>query len=42
VLALGLWTALGLVAGVPLDAMTWLALGAIGAGAARASGRIAA
>jgi O-antigen ligase len=42
VLALGLWTALGLVAGIPLDAMTWLAVGAIAAGAARASGRIAA
>jgi len=26
-LALGLWAALGLVAGVPLDALTWLALG---------------
>jgi hypothetical protein len=26
-LALGLWTALGLVAGVPLAALTWLALG---------------
>jgi len=28
-LALGLWAALGLVAGVPLDALTWLALGLV-------------
>jgi hypothetical protein len=28
-LTLGLWTALGLVAGIPLDALTWLALGLI-------------
>jgi hypothetical protein len=28
-LALGLWSALGLVAGVPLDALTWLALGLV-------------
>ncbi len=28
VLALGLWTAVGLVAGLPLDALTWLAFGA--------------
>jgi hypothetical protein len=27
-LALGLWTAVGLVAGLPLDALTWLAFGA--------------
>jgi hypothetical protein len=26
-LSLGLWTAVGLVAGIPLDALTWLALG---------------
>jgi hypothetical protein len=28
-LAAGLWTAVGLVAGLPLDAMTWLAVGFI-------------
>lgn len=45
VLAMGLWTALGFVAGVPLDALTWLALGAVAAGSAAAlpaaSGRMA-
>jgi hypothetical protein len=41
-IALGLWTALGLVAGIPLDAVTWLSVGAIAASAARASGRMAA
>jgi hypothetical protein len=25
--AMGVWTALGLVAGLPLDGLTWLALG---------------
>jgi hypothetical protein len=44
VLALGLWTAFGLVAGVPLDALGWLALGTIAAGSAAspraASGRM--
>ncbi len=39
VLALGLWAALQIVAGVPLDATTWLAVGAVAAGA---SGRIGA
>jgi hypothetical protein len=39
VLALGLWTAFGLVAGVPLDALGWLALGTIATGSA-ASPRI--
>jgi O-antigen ligase len=29
VLALGMWSALGLVAGIPLDALTWLALGLV-------------
>jgi len=42
---MGLWTALGFVAGVPLDALTWLALGAVAAGSAAAlpaaSGRMA-
>ena len=37
VLALGLWTALQIVAGVPLDATTWLAVGGVAAGS---SGRI--
>ena len=44
VLALGLWTALGLVAGIPLDALTWLAFGTVAAGTCAAahddSGRI--
>jgi hypothetical protein len=31
-LALGLWLAFGLVAGVPLDALGWLAIGTIAAG----------
>jgi O-antigen ligase len=30
VLLLGLWLAQGLVAGVPLDALTWLAFGLVG------------
>jgi hypothetical protein len=34
VLALGLWIAFGLVAGVPLDALGWLAIGTIAAGLA--------
>jgi hypothetical protein len=36
-LAMGTWTAVGLVAGVPLDALTWIALGlaAAAAGGAR-------
>jgi hypothetical protein len=34
VLALGLWLAFGLVAGVPLDALGWLAIGTIAAGIA--------
>jgi hypothetical protein len=34
VLALGLWVAFGLVAGVPLDALAWLAVGTIAAGSA--------
>jgi hypothetical protein len=33
-LALGLWLAFGLVAGVPLDALAWLAIGTIAAGIA--------
>jgi hypothetical protein len=37
VLALGLWTAFGIVAGVPLDALAWLAIGTIAAGTAAAS-----
>jgi hypothetical protein len=37
VLALGLWTAFGLVAGVPLDALAWLAIGTIAAGMAACS-----
>jgi O-antigen ligase len=32
VLALGLWAAIGLVAGIPLDALGWLAIGTIAAG----------
>ena len=32
--AAGVWNGLGLVAGIPLDALTWLALGLIGAAAA--------
>jgi hypothetical protein len=39
VLALGLWGAQGLVAGLPLDALTWLGLGLAVAAAARARGR---
>ena len=39
VLALGLWGAQGLVAGLPLDALTWLGLGLAAAAAARAGGR---
>ena len=31
-LALGLWAAMGLVAGIPLDALGWLAIGTIAAG----------
>jgi hypothetical protein len=38
VLALGLWTAFGLVAGVPLDALAWLAIGTAAAGTAASSG----
>lgn len=38
VLALGLWTAFGLVAGVPLDALAWLAIGTVAAGTAAAAG----
>ncbi|MGZ8716702.1 MAG: hypothetical protein ACXWYO_06270, partial [Gaiellaceae bacterium] len=34
VLALGLWAAFGLVAGVPLDALAWLAIGTVAAGTA--------
>jgi hypothetical protein len=45
VLAMGLWTALGFVAGVPLDALTWLAIGTVAAGCAAGkpeiSGRMA-
>jgi O-antigen ligase len=37
VLALGLWTAFGLVAGVPLDALAWLAIGTAAAGTAASS-----
>jgi hypothetical protein len=37
VLALGLWTAFGLVAGVPLDALAWLAIGTVAAGTAAAA-----
>ncbi len=44
VLALGLWTAMGLVAGIPLDALGWLAIGTVAAGTSAAargdSGRI--
>jgi hypothetical protein len=44
VLALGLWAAFGLVAGVPLDALAWLAIGTAAAGTAastpEASGRM--
>jgi O-antigen ligase len=44
VLALGLWAAMGLVAGIPLDALTWLAIGTVAAGTCAAvrgdSGRI--
>jgi O-antigen ligase len=36
VLAMGTWTAVGLVAGVPLDALTWIALGLAAAAAAGA------
>ena len=35
----GLWTAVGLVAGLPLDALTWLAVGAAAVAAADASSR---
>ncbi len=35
-LAMGTWTAVGLVAGVPLDALTWIALGLAAAAAAGA------
>jgi hypothetical protein len=42
---MGLWTALGFVAGVPLDALTWLAIGTVAAGCAAGapeiSGRMA-
>jgi O-antigen ligase len=34
VLALGLWAAFGLIAGVPLDALAWLAIGTVAAGSA--------
>ncbi len=34
-LAIGLWGAQGLVAGLPLAALTWIALGLVAAGAAR-------
>jgi O-antigen ligase len=34
--AMGVWTALGLVAGIPLDGLMWMALGLAVAGAARA------
>jgi hypothetical protein len=34
VLALGLWAAFGLIAGVPLDALAWLAIGTVAAGTA--------
>lgn len=37
-LALGLWNAQGLVAGIPLDAVTWLAFGLAVAGAAAIAG----
>lgn len=37
VLVLGLWTAMGLVAGVPLDVVTWSAFGVACLGAARMS-----
>jgi O-antigen ligase len=36
-LAMGTWTAVGLVAGVPLDALTWIALGLAAAAAAGGS-----
>jgi O-antigen ligase len=36
VLVMGTWTAVGLVAGVPLDALTWIALGLAAAAAAGA------
>jgi hypothetical protein len=32
--AAGVWNGLGLVAGIPLDALTWLGVGLIGAAAA--------
>ncbi|MET0938586.1 MAG: hypothetical protein ABWY51_05125, partial [Gaiellaceae bacterium] len=35
-LVMGTWTAVGLVAGVPLDALTWIALGLAAAAAAGA------
>ncbi len=34
--AMGVWTALGLVAGIPLDGLTWVALGLAVAAAAGA------
>jgi O-antigen ligase len=37
VLAMGTWTAVGLVAGVPLDALTWIALGLAATAAAGAT-----
>jgi hypothetical protein len=37
-LALGLWGAQGLVAGLPLDALTWLGLGLAATAAAEAGG----
>ena len=36
--AMGVWSALGLVAGIPLDGLTWLALGLAAATAAGAAG----
>ena len=36
-LAMGTWSAVGLVAGVPLDALTWIALGLAATAAAGAT-----
>ena len=36
--AMGVWSALGLVAGIPLDGLTWLALGLAAATAAGTAG----
>jgi hypothetical protein len=34
---LGVWNALGIIAGIPMDALTWLALGLAAAAAAQVS-----